>query len=576
MAVGWTIALTAARGEAQTVQPPFAASYSMVSLGTAPGVQPYYGGLTIKFDDPDTLLLGGGANSAVGKLYAVPLVRDQSGHITGFAGTAAAYAPAPGIDGGLVYGPSNVLFVSRYPQNDMGELKPGSAVTDKVVDLDASGVASTVGTLGFVPPGFPGAGRLKAVSWTTGGWYDVPLTPDASGTFDAGTAILRTTMSGGVEGVAYVPAGSPQFPNPTVLVSEYSNGSIAVYDVDANGDPASGTRRPFITGLIGAEGATIDPVTGDFLFSTFGSQARVIAVRGFAHAVCGDGTVDAGEECDDGNTTDGDCCSSTCTRELVDPACLLDDFLCYKATPAKAAAGQPAYPAFTPKLGAVVVDPFSSADPTDRHELDLSKTIGVCNPADRDGTSADAPAHAGHLAAYQAKMSKTDPSQPGFVKQVKTFSNPLGTLKLSLTGVDRFLEPSGQAPGDGGAPALGDDSLDRFKCYKAKVAKAPSGQPPYPLFTAVQVSVTDAFGGPSLFALQKPTRVCAPADRDGLDPEAPTHVAHLVCYKASLAKTDPKQPKFARLRISTANALAHEVLDAKSVLEVCVPSKALD
>jgi cysteine-rich repeat protein len=30
---------------------------------------------------------------------------------------------------------------------------------------------------------------------------------------------------------------------------------------------------------------------------------------------CGNGTLDAGEECDDGNTNDGDCCSATCKRE---------------------------------------------------------------------------------------------------------------------------------------------------------------------------------------------------------------------------------------------------------------------
>jgi hypothetical protein len=38
----------------------------------------------------------------------------------------------------------------------------------------------------------------------------------------------------------------------------------------------------FISGLDGAEGALLDPVTGDFLFSTFGGGSRVIAVRGFA------------------------------------------------------------------------------------------------------------------------------------------------------------------------------------------------------------------------------------------------------------------------------------------------------
>ena len=33
--------------------------------------------------------------------------------------------------------------------------------------------------------------------------------------------------------------------------------------------------------------------------------------------ICGDGTVDAGEACDDGNTIDGDGCSATCTTEAV-------------------------------------------------------------------------------------------------------------------------------------------------------------------------------------------------------------------------------------------------------------------
>ena len=34
--------------------------------------------------------------------------------------------------------------------------------------------------------------------------------------------------------------------------------------------------------------------------------------------VCGDGTLDAGEECDDGNTVDGDGCSAVCT---IEPFC---------------------------------------------------------------------------------------------------------------------------------------------------------------------------------------------------------------------------------------------------------------
>jgi cysteine-rich repeat protein len=40
---------------------------------------------------------------------------------------------------------------------------------------------------------------------------------------------------------------------------------------------------------------------------------------------CGDGVVDTGEQCDDGNTTSGDGCSSTCQTETVPETGLLDN-----------------------------------------------------------------------------------------------------------------------------------------------------------------------------------------------------------------------------------------------------------
>jgi Thrombospondin type 3 repeat len=44
--------------------------------------------------------------------------------------------------------------------------------------------------------------------------------------------------------------------------------------------------------------------------------------------VCGDGMPDFGEECDDGNTVDGDCCSSTCEFEPAGDPCPGDASLC--------------------------------------------------------------------------------------------------------------------------------------------------------------------------------------------------------------------------------------------------------
>ncbi|HKQ61636.1 MAG TPA: MopE-related protein [Candidatus Polarisedimenticolaceae bacterium] len=268
---------------AQTVAPPFDADYVVVDLGAVPGLPPPYGGLTFTLDDPDTLLIGGAANTDAGVLYAVTVVRGLDQHITGFSGTAVSFAAAPFNDGGVAFGPGGVLFLARYPNNEIGEVAPGSVTTDKVVALGALGVAPSPGGLGFVPAGFPGAGDFKLVSWSGGEWSTLALAPDSSGTYDVTAASLDTQIVGGPEGFAYVPPGSPQFPDFTqLLVSEYSSGSIAVYDVDAAGNPVPASRVPFVTGLTGAEGATLDPRTGDFLFSTFGGGDHVIAVRGFA------------------------------------------------------------------------------------------------------------------------------------------------------------------------------------------------------------------------------------------------------------------------------------------------------
>jgi hypothetical protein len=107
-----------------------------------------------------------------------------------------------------------------------------------------------------------------------------------SGTYDLTnvTQIAGSAVSGGPEGFVYVTPGSPQFTAPSMLVSEFNADEVAAYEIDSNGDPVVATRRTFVDGLTGAEGALLDPSTGDFLFSTFGGGDRIIAVRGFAAA----------------------------------------------------------------------------------------------------------------------------------------------------------------------------------------------------------------------------------------------------------------------------------------------------
>jgi hypothetical protein len=264
-----------------TVDPFYAGSYTAFDLGAVPGVPPLYGPVLLKAGDPNTLLIGGNANDALGALYAIGLTRGAGNHITGFSGVASFFAEAAYNDGGGQYGPGGVLFLPRWPVNQLGQTKPGSIITDKIVDMAALGVAPSAAALAFVPGGMPGAGQLKLLSWEGGEWYTLALAPDGSGTYDITSATPSVTLGGGPEGIAYVPPGSPLFSVPSVLIAEFSAGKVATYEVDANGDPIIATRKDFLTDLVGAEGAFIDPLTGDFLFSTYGGGDHFVVVQGF-------------------------------------------------------------------------------------------------------------------------------------------------------------------------------------------------------------------------------------------------------------------------------------------------------
>ncbi len=280
------------RGTAQTIDPYYSERYSFIDLGSALNVPTSYGGLAFKAGDSNTLLLGGSANNFSAAIYSLGLVRGADNHVSGFSGgsatlVAAANGSTGGIDGGLAYGPGNVLFYTSYSDNRLGQIKPGSTGPDKLIDLSPLGVESSVGALAFVPDSFGGGGRLKILSYNTGKWYDATITPDGSGTFDvtlAGSPLLLPSGSG-PEGLIFVPAGNPLFTANSVLITEYRTGDIASYEIDANGDPILSSRKLFLSGLTGAEGAAIDPLTGDYLFSTFGGNNHVIAVNGFTTVV---------------------------------------------------------------------------------------------------------------------------------------------------------------------------------------------------------------------------------------------------------------------------------------------------
>jgi hypothetical protein len=271
--------VAAAPAAAQTVASPFAGSYSITNLGPVPGVPAPYGALTFQAGQPNTLLIGGNADQSTGAIFSVGVTRNAAGHVTGFSGPATQFASAPNIDGGLAYGPNNVLFYTALPDNTVGQIKPGSTAPDRVVPLPAT--TASVGSLAFVPNGYPGAGSFHLSSFLNSGYFSADLTPDGSGTFNITNVTLRASLSGGLEGLAHVPLNSPVFTGPSVLVAEYDASRVSAYRLDANGIPDPSTRQDFITGLTGPIGATIDLLTGDLLLSTLGDDSHVIRVSGF-------------------------------------------------------------------------------------------------------------------------------------------------------------------------------------------------------------------------------------------------------------------------------------------------------
>lgn len=275
---------------APMIAPAYASEYTLTVLGTVPGINTSHGGfagLTIMQGDSSSLLLGANGGHHTAAIHRVEVIRDGQGNITGFGGASEfskAYGLTGGIDGSLLYGPNGVLFYTSYPDNHIGQIKPGSSEPDKLTNLiPMTGVASSVGAMTLVPEGFPGAGRLKIATYSVSRWYDGFITPDDFGTYTITVPFSEGLYLGGSpEGILYVPLGSKLFDEPTVLITEFATGVVAAYTVNSNGDPIPSTRRVFISDLPQVEGITMDPLTGDLLLSTFEKGNLLVRVDGFA------------------------------------------------------------------------------------------------------------------------------------------------------------------------------------------------------------------------------------------------------------------------------------------------------
>lgn len=142
------------------------------------------------------------------------------------------------------------------------------------------------GGLGLVPPSLPSARQLRLVTWPAGRWFHVDSSIEEGLASIEGLA-QTVTLPNEPGGFAYVPAGSPGFERQSVIVAEWrrpdpSADRVAVYEVDEAGDPRVDTRREFFAKFPRPWGAYFEPVTGDYLFLSWGTgEDHVFIVQGF-------------------------------------------------------------------------------------------------------------------------------------------------------------------------------------------------------------------------------------------------------------------------------------------------------
>lgn len=276
------MSLTPAASADVVLAAPFDTLYTTYDLGPVPGVPSPLGGTVVSSTDPNTLLVAGGSERADGAIYQIGVTRDGCGHIIAWNGTATLVASAPYVDANLVYATPDLLLYTEYPVHQLSQLRTGSTEPDRRTDLSAIGLSSSAGGVGFVPAGVTAAGQLRLMTWPDGTWYHATTAPDDD--LLSVTAVEATTavLPNGPGGFAYIPAGSPGFTTQGLIVAEWSYNTVAVYDVDDQGDPQVDTRREFFSSFPRPWGAYFEPVTGDYMFLSWGSgEDHVYVVHGF-------------------------------------------------------------------------------------------------------------------------------------------------------------------------------------------------------------------------------------------------------------------------------------------------------
>jgi hypothetical protein len=267
--------------------------------------------------------------------------------------------------------------------------------------------------------------------------------------------------------------------------------------------------------------------------------------------VCGDLMIDPGEDCD----PPGSPCAQDC--DLSETPC------CVPPAPCRGGCDASCHCPLSPLHYRCYEVDDRSFEAIGLARLDDqfgSGTVGVvrpnriCNPADKNDEDPDAPSNPRHLAGYQVRQL-----MPPFARAFgQRIVNQFGTVDLDVVRPDQMLVPSTKSDS---TPPPPPDLSDHFKCYRVRRSKGSAR------FTEIgPVKVDDQFGTWTV-SFKRPTKLCAPADKNGEDPTAPSHRNHLLCYKVRYVSAP-----FSHVSVFVNNQFGQQALVATRPAELCVPS----
>jgi hypothetical protein len=254
-----------------------------------------------------------------------------------------------------------------------------------------------------------------------------------------------------------------------------------------------------------------------------------------------------GAHCNDGSpcTMDDRCSQGTCTGTPSPDTCL-DDFTCYRART-------------TP--GTARDAPITSLHHADQFEDSNFRVLRarlLCTPSNKNGEGTlDAVTHG------KSYLIRPAAGSPRHLPQTNVkVTNQLGSIRVDTVKADLLFIPTAKSLASEPPPLdPASHRVDHYKCYKVRVTH---GTPKFP--KTVTVSYTDQFTSPArTLRLKKPRHLCVPVDKNGEGIKNPP--IHLMCY---VAGGSPGAQKRKGLFVN--NQFGPERLDTLKDGEFCVPS----